>query len=291
MNEYLFIGCMKLQARHAGVPSFAGGGILDFPWGKVAFAEQMTDEEGPYDVLYAADRNDCLSLRGARRPRRAKPRLKRTLIRPCGPPSPLQGEGPERKENCKPSPFQGEGAPVRTLERMRVGRCVEFGFLFCPTPPHPSGLRPSTFPPQGGRWRRSRRMRGRLETGKRSKPISLPAGKRNGFGIQRKRGSRGGQVVPNRVSAARLYAPVEHQPRPQWTTPAEQGNPVVLSHIFSPPGPVGVGTRHRLSHRFPLPSYCGARRPGAPNHFRDAPSSGPAGHLPPARGKVFGGLS
>ena len=52
---------------HAGVPSFAGGGILAFPWGKVAFAEQMTDEEGPYDVLYAADRNDCLSLRGARR--------------------------------------------------------------------------------------------------------------------------------------------------------------------------------------------------------------------------------
>ena len=234
---------------HAGVPSFAGGGILAFPWGKVAFAEQMTDEEGPYDVLYAADRNDCLSLRGARRPRRAKPRLKRTLIRPFGPPSPFQGEGPERKENRK------------------------------------------TFPPQGGRWRRSRRMRGRLETGKRSKPISLPAGKRNGFGIQRKRVSRGGQVVPNRVSAARLYAPVEHQPRPQWTTPAEQGNPVVLSHIFSPPAWVGIGAWLRLSHRFPLPSYCGARRPGAPNHFRDAPSSGPAGHLPPARGKVFGGLS
>ena len=68
--------------------------------------------------------------------RRAKPRLKRTLIRPFGPPSPWKGEGPERTENRK------------------------------------------TFPPKGGRWRRSRRMRGRLETGKRSKPISLPCRKK-----------------------------------------------------------------------------------------------------------------
>ena len=49
----------------------------------------------------------------------------------------------------KPSPSKGEGAPVRTLGRMRVGWCSEFGFLFDPTPPHPSGLRPSTFPLRG----------------------------------------------------------------------------------------------------------------------------------------------
>ena len=30
-------------------------------------------------------------------------------------------------------------------------------------------------------------------------------------------------MAPNRLSAARLYAPVEVRPRPQWTTPAEQG--------------------------------------------------------------------
>src|SRR5699024_6161375 len=55
-------------------------------------------------------------------------------------------------------------------------------------------------------------------------PFRFRAGKRETvFGIQRKRGSRGGQVAPNRLSAARLYAPVEVRPRPQWTTPAEQG--------------------------------------------------------------------
>ena len=34
----------------------------------------------------------------------AKPRLKRTLIRPFGPPSPWKGEGPERTENRKTFP-------------------------------------------------------------------------------------------------------------------------------------------------------------------------------------------
>ena len=54
----------------------------------------------------------------------------------------------------KPSPFQGEGAPVRTLERMRVG-CVV-----------PQGTFKTRF--------------------------FFPAGKRTVFGIQRKRGSRAG---------------------------------------------------------------------------------------------------
>ena len=73
-----------------------------------------------------------------------------------------------------------------------------------------------------------------------SKPISfsLPE-KETVFGIQRKRGSRGGQVAPNRFSAARLYAPIEVRPRPQWTTWAEQGQAVVLSHLFSPPAWAG----------------------------------------------------
>ena len=60
--------------------------------------------------------------------------------------------GPLIARLIKPSPSKGEGAPVRTLGRMRVGWCSEFGFLFDPTPPHPSGLRPSTFPPKGGRF-------------------------------------------------------------------------------------------------------------------------------------------
>ena len=68
---------------------------------------------------------------------------------------------------------------------------------------------------------------------------SLPE-KETVFGIQRKRGSRGGQVVPNRLSAARLYAPIEHQPRPRWTTWAEQGKPVVLPDLFSPPARAGI---------------------------------------------------
>ena len=79
----------------------------------------------------------------------------------------------------------------------------------------------------------------------------FPAGKRTVFGIQRKRGSRGGQVAPNRFSAARLYAPIEVRPRPQWTTPVEQGQAVVLSHIFSPPAQAGVGTWRRCPV-FPL---------------------------------------
>ena len=109
----------------------------------------------------------------------------------------------------------------------------------------------------------------------------FPAGKRTVFGIQRKRGSLAGQVVPNRFSAARLYAPVVVRPRPRWTTWAEQGQAVVLSPLFSPPARVGVGAwRRRLvfplsrdgvpsllpihSSLFPLPFLCGARRLGAP---------------------------
>ena len=109
----------------------------------------------------------------------------------------------------------------------------------------------------------------------------FPREKETGFGIQRKRGSLAGQVAPNRDPAARLYAPVVVRPRPRWTTWAEQGKPVVLSHIFSPPAPVGLGAwRRRLvfplsrdgvpsllpihSSLFPLPFLCGARRLGAP---------------------------
>ena len=61
--------------------------------------------------------------------------------------------------------------------------------------------------------------------------FSLPE-KETVFGIQRKRGSRGGQVAPNRVSAAPLYAPIEDQPRPQWTTQAEQGRGPI-PHFFA----------------------------------------------------------
>ena len=82
---------------------------------------------------------------------------------------------------------------------------------------------------------------------------SLPE-KETVFGIQRKRGSQAGQVVPNRVSAARLYAPAQHRHRP-WPPPLEQGKPVVLSHLFSPPAPVGVGARRRLFYLFTLPHY------------------------------------
>ena len=112
-----------------------------------------------------------------------------------------------------------------------------------------------------------------------SKPISFSLlEKETVFGIQRKRGSRGGQVAPNRFSAARLYAPIEVRPRPQWTTPVEQGQAVVLSDIFSPPARVGVGrgaaawyslccgAQRRLftihSSLFSLPSICGAYLPG-----------------------------
>ena len=85
-------------------------------------------------------------------------------------------------------------------------------------------------------------------------------------------------MVPNRNPAARLYAPVEHQHRPQVTPPVEQGKLVVLSHIFSPPARVGVGTWRRClvlpllwdgvpsllpihSSLFPITSLCGARLP------------------------------
>ena len=58
-------------------------------------------------------------------------------------------------------------------------------------------------------------------------------------------------MAPNRNPAARLYAPVVDRHRPQVTPPVEQGKAVVLSHIFSPPAWVGVGTwRRRLV--FPL---------------------------------------
>ena len=66
--------------------------------------------------------------------------------------------------------------------------------------------------------------------------------KETGFGIQRKRGSRVGQVAPNSDPAARLYAPIVDQPRLRQTTPAEQGQAVVLSQLFSPPARVGIGT-------------------------------------------------
>ena len=67
----------------------------------------------------------------------------------------------------------------------------------------------------------------------------FPQEKETVFGIQRKRGSQRGQVAPNRVSAARLSVPIEVRPRPQWTTWAEQGQAVVLSHLFSPPAWAG----------------------------------------------------
>ena len=117
---------------HAGVPSFRpsawrpGTGEAD-----PSLALRMTGEMESWGATT----------------RRAKPRLKRTLIRPFGPPSPWKGEGPERKENRK------------------------------------------TFPPEGGRWRRSRRMRGRLETGKRSKPISLPCRKKKRFLESKEKGA------------------------------------------------------------------------------------------------------
>ena len=47
--------------------------------------------------------------------------------------------------------------------------------------------------------------------------------------------------LQSRNPAARLYAPVEDQHRPQETPPVEQGKAVVLSHIFSPPAWVGAG--------------------------------------------------
>ena len=104
------------------------------------------------------------------------------------------------------------------------------------------------------------------ENGSKTISFSLPE-KETGFGIQRKRGSRTGQVAPNRDPAARLYAPAQHQPRPQWTTWEEQGQAVVLSSLFSPPARVGVGAWWRSpvfpihSSLFPLTFLCGARRP------------------------------
>ena len=61
----------------------------------------------------------------------------------------------------------------------------------CQTTPeaHPHPALRATFPPQGGRWRRSRRMRGRLETGKRSKPISLPCRKKKRFLESKEKGA------------------------------------------------------------------------------------------------------
>ena len=74
-------------------------------------------------------------------------------------------------------------------------------------------------------------------------------------------------MVPNRNPAACLYAPIVDQPRPQVTPPVEQGKPVVLSDLFSPPAWVGVGAWWRSpvfpihSSLFPLTFLCGARRP------------------------------
>ena len=85
-------------------------------------------------------------------------------------------------------------------------------------------------------------------------------------------------MAPNRNPAARLYAPAQHQHRPQVTPPVEQGQAVVLSHIFSPPAWVGVGAWRRLlvfpllwgaapslfpihSSLFPITFLCGARLP------------------------------
>ena len=115
----------------------------------------------------------------------------------------------------------------------------------------------------------------------------FPQEKETVFGIQRKRGSQRGQVAPNRVSAARLSVPIEVRPRPQWTTWAEQGQAVVLSPLFSPPGPVGVGTRLRLSHRFPLPSYCGARRPRRAKPLPRRTLIRPCGPPSPCKGEGF----
>ena len=65
-------------------------------------------------------------------------------------------------------------------------------------------------------------------------------------------------MAPNRNPAARLYAPVEDQHRPQETPPVEQGQAVVLSHVFSPPAQVGVGTWCR---RLVFPPSRGATAP------------------------------
>ena len=66
-------------------------------------------------------------------------------------------------------------------------------------------------------------------------------------------------MAPNRNPAARLYAPVEHQHRPQETPPVEQGKAVVLSgHFFAAcadgcrnvvalPGIIVVVTQRRLT--------------------------------------------
>ena len=62
---------------------------------------------------------------------------------------------------------------------------------------------------------------------------------------------------------------------------------MVLSDIFSPPGPVGVGTRLRLSHRFPLPSYCGARRPRRAKPLPRRTLIRPCGPPSPCKGEGF----
>ena len=201
---------------------------------------------------------------------------------------------------ARPKAFPwGEGAPVRTLGRMRgsfavwfappSGCSLSWGATSSGQSPHrsprPDGqvsLR-SLAPPLPRKALRAfpgppdcapNHVYGHChpvmwkDGGDGSKTISfsLPE-KETVFGIQRKRGSRGGQVAPNRVSAAPLYAPVEDQPHPQWTTQAEQGQAVVLSDIFSPPARVGVGrgaaawyslyrgAQRRLFYRFTLHYY------------------------------------
>ena len=48
---------------------------------------------------------------------------------------------------------------------------------------------PQNLPPKGGRWRRSRRMRGRLETGKRSKPVSFSLPEKERFLESKEKGA------------------------------------------------------------------------------------------------------
>ena len=103
-----------------------------------------------------------------------------------------------------------------------------------------------------------------------SKPISfsLPE-KETVFEIQRKRGSRGGQVAPNRDPAARLYAPVEVRPRPRWTTWVEQGQAGgPIPHFFAACAGGGRGVAPLTD----IPSIVESGSPGAPPY--EAPSSG-----------------
>ena len=123
-----------------------------------------------------------------------------------------------------------------------------------------------------------RPMMSRKRTGETVKDhfASLPE-KETVFGIQRKRGSRGGQVAPNRFSAARLSAPIKDRPRPRWTTPVEQGKPVVLSHFFRRLR--GCGTGHGGCELRGVVSRAAAGRPYEKRWGRGFAG----GHRPPLR--------